>query len=59
VGYEDTGTFRRVFKRVIGLSPAEYRRKFHHAHGRTNGRSSWNVQDQMFEGKILAPWGEP
>jgi transcriptional regulator GlxA family with amidase domain len=30
VGYEEAGTFRRVFKRVIGLSPAEYRRKFHH-----------------------------
>lgn len=30
VGYEDTGGFRRVFKRVIGLSPAEYRRKFQH-----------------------------
>ena len=27
-GYEDPGGFRRVFKRVVGLSPAEYRRRF-------------------------------
>ncbi|HTU64364.1 MAG TPA: GlxA family transcriptional regulator [Steroidobacteraceae bacterium] len=30
-GYEDPGGFRRVFKRVIGLSPAEYRRRFQRA----------------------------
>jgi len=30
VGYEDTSGFRRTFKRVIGLSPAEYRRRFQH-----------------------------
>jgi transcriptional regulator GlxA family with amidase domain len=27
-GYEDPGGFRRTFKRVIGLSPGEYRRRF-------------------------------
>ena len=28
VGYEDTGAFRKVFARVLGLSPSEYRRRF-------------------------------
>lgn len=28
VGYQDTSAFRRVFVRVIGLSPGEYRRRF-------------------------------
>jgi len=27
-GYEDTGGFRRRFKRLMGLSPAEYRKRF-------------------------------
>jgi transcriptional regulator GlxA family with amidase domain len=27
-GYEDASGFRRIFKRVIGLSPAEYRRRY-------------------------------
>ena len=30
-GYEDPGGFRRIFKRVVGLSPAEYRRRFQRA----------------------------
>lgn len=28
LGYSDVATFRRVFKRIVGLSPADYRRKF-------------------------------
>jgi transcriptional regulator GlxA family with amidase domain len=29
VGYGDPGAFRKVFTRIVGLSPAEYRRRFH------------------------------
>ena len=28
VGYEDPGAFRKVFRRIIGLSPGDYRRRF-------------------------------
>jgi transcriptional regulator GlxA family with amidase domain len=28
VGYEDPGAFRKIFLRVMGLSPGEYRRRF-------------------------------
>ena len=28
VGYEDAGAFRKVFQKVMGLSPGEYRRRF-------------------------------
>ncbi|MDE8653753.1 GlxA family transcriptional regulator [Novosphingobium album (ex Liu et al. 2023)] len=29
VGYEDSSAFRRVFQRILGLSPGEYRNRFH------------------------------
>ena len=29
VGYSDPGAFRKVFHRVVGLTPAEYRERFH------------------------------
>lgn len=28
IGYEDPGAFRKIFLRVMGLSPGEYRRRF-------------------------------
>jgi len=28
VGYEDPGAFRKVFQRIMGLSPGPYRRRF-------------------------------
>lgn len=28
VGYEDTSAFRRLFSRIVGLSPGDYRRRF-------------------------------
>ncbi len=29
VGYEEPAFFRRLFKRVTGLAPGQYRRRFH------------------------------
>lgn len=28
VGYEDAGSFRKVFQKVMGLKPRDYRRRF-------------------------------
>ncbi|WP_367155215.1 GlxA family transcriptional regulator [Methylomonas sp. HYX-M1] len=28
VGYQDSASFRRLFKRIVGVSPGDYRRKF-------------------------------
>ena len=28
IGYEDPGSFRKVFQRVTGLPPRDYRRRF-------------------------------
>ena len=28
VGYSDPGAFRKVFTRIVGLAPGEYRRRF-------------------------------
>lgn len=33
VGYDDAGAFRKVFRRLLGVSPVEYRRRFHCATG--------------------------
>lgn len=29
VGYSDAGAFRKIFHRIVGLTPGEYRRRFH------------------------------
>ena len=34
VGYQDTAAFRKVFKRILGLSPGDYRQRFSGAAGR-------------------------
>ncbi|UCH41145.1 MAG: helix-turn-helix domain-containing protein [Gammaproteobacteria bacterium] len=31
VGYDDPASFRRIFKRKVGLTPARYRKKFSHS----------------------------
>jgi transcriptional regulator GlxA family with amidase domain len=28
VGYDDVGGFRRVFRKIVGLTPSEYRQRF-------------------------------
>jgi transcriptional regulator GlxA family with amidase domain len=28
IGYDDVGAFRRVFRKIVGLTPSEYRRRF-------------------------------
>ena len=28
VGYEDQGAFRKIFNRIVGLPPGEYRKRF-------------------------------
>lgn len=35
VHYSDPGSFRKIFARIIGLTPAEYRQRFHMRSGRT------------------------
>ena len=29
VGYSDPSAFRKVFQRIVGLTPNDYRRRFH------------------------------
>ncbi len=33
VGYSDPGAFRKIFTRIVGLSPSDYRRRFSAVHG--------------------------
>jgi transcriptional regulator GlxA family with amidase domain len=37
VGYEDPAFFRRLFKRITGITPASYRRKFQVPDYKTDG----------------------
>jgi transcriptional regulator GlxA family with amidase domain len=51
LGYEDPGAFRRVFVRVLGLTPGEYRRRF-----RPEPSSPWEKRPR---GAPLRPEGAP
>ncbi|GAB4360043.1 MAG: helix-turn-helix domain-containing protein [Gammaproteobacteria bacterium] len=41
VGYEDVSSFRRLFKESIGLSPAEYRKRFRHPSSEPQPTPHW------------------
>lgn len=49
VGYEDSATFRRLFKRYVGLSPLQYRRRFQALGALDGGRISVAAAQQRFE----------
>jgi hypothetical protein len=34
IGYGDAGGFRRVFHKIVGLTPSDYRRRFSRGHRR-------------------------
>jgi len=38
VGYSDPGAFRKVFTRVVGLTPGDYRRRFSASPDDSHGR---------------------
>jgi AraC-like DNA-binding protein len=40
VGYEDTSFFGRLFRRKVGLTPAQYRKRFGHLRKALGGRGS-------------------
>lgn len=38
IGYEDTDSFRKIFRRFTGISPTEYRKKYQHVEAYSSGR---------------------
>jgi len=48
VGYEDAGFFGRLFKRQVGLTPAQYRRRFGSMRRALTGLSSGNAASEDF-----------
>ncbi len=48
VGYEDPGSFRKVFQHIMGLSPGDYRHRFGIARpGQGGGKSKKGIQKNV------------
>jgi transcriptional regulator GlxA family with amidase domain len=59
VGYGDSSAFRRIFQRVTGLAPAEYRRRFGVASDELTARAGTRSHGLTVKSKKGADLGPP
>jgi transcriptional regulator GlxA family with amidase domain len=57
VGYEDTASFRRLFRRLAGMTPGDYRRKFQLPH--MVAHTAAGAMPHLSVGGLRAPAGAP